>query len=1058
VGEGCKHTAAVLFAVKAEQAAARRQGQVSKAQPHKPLPPEFATWLGSMRPLMRDARDLNASAGRTVLYVLRAQTLSGAQRMSAKRPAASLGQPGAALRLHVEAQDVPLSRDGEALGNGQKLSQYHYYYGARPEGPALTPEDFVILRRIDGNVGDTDSDGCLLGLGGYDLLDRILQTGRARWGSARGPRLWRTDAKKLQLGWVHDDLGHTSLVATALEPETFLILLAPPVLIEGETGAVARAETGAEPMVAAQLLRLPSVPPEAADALAASWAEAAPKSIPPPTKPNIRELGRLKPTPVLELLQDQVAAHEWVSDSWRPKRRSVRIPTTVARLTFDYGLGVIGFSTKETTILAREPGGLVRFSRDLDAEARAIERLELTDFFGLDELADVELKPEQEWDFAPIFPAEPEDFARFLLHYADGLRNDGWRVEIHSKVPLKVVDIDQSSFSAELTPSGVDWFDLNLGAQVDGQRVDLIPALTRILESLEEDDLDEFLTSEILPGETAPLLLGDGRIASIPRERVIEMLRALLLLAVHDAQAGPKTPPRLSRRDLGLLADLETVASGLPWSGQEPLRRLASALRDLSFAPTPLPANFTASLRPYQQTGLDWLDALASAGFGGLLADDMGLGKTVQTLAHIAVLKARGDLHGPVLLLAPTSVLPNWQAEAARFTPDLSLLLLHGPDRKERRAAIAGHDLVLTSYPLLVRDLSELAETRFGLVVFDEAHNLKNPRTASFMAARDLKADRKIALTGTPVENRLTDAWALFELVTPGLLGAQRDFVRAYRSLGAGEGASDPQARARLNRTLKPFLLRRTKEAVAKDLPPKSVAQVSINLGAAQMALHESQRLLMHERVREEIARVGLMRAQIMVLTALMRLRQICCDPRLLGGERGKDAPSAKLERLLEMLEEMIAEGRRIVLFSQFTSMLDLIKPELDRLGVAWTELTGRTKDRQTPVAEFQSGRASMILVSLKAGGTGLNLTAADTVVLYDPWWNPAIEAQAIDRAHRIGQTKPVFVYRLVATGTIEEKILQLQERKTAIAEALWSDEPGTTAQLSEDDIAFLLG
>ncbi len=224
------------------------------------------------------------------------------------------------------------------------------------------------------------------------------------------------------------------------------------------------------------------------------------------------------------------------------------------------------------------------------------------------------------------------------------------------------------------------------------------------------------------------------------------------------------------------------------------------------------------------------------------------------------------------------------------------------------------------------------------------------------------------------------------------------------------------------------------------------------------MALHESQRLLMHKRVRDEISRVGLMRAQIIVLTALTRLRQICCDPRLIGDEKAKAAPSAKLQRLLEMLEEMIPEGRRIILFSQFTSMLDLIKPELDRRGVAWVELTGRTKDRKTPISRFQAGDASLILVSLKAGGTGLNLTAADTVVLYDPWWNPAIEAQAIDRAHRIGQTKPVFVYRMVAAGTIEEKILALQQRKAALADALWSEDAATPAQLSEDDIAFLLG
>ena len=340
--------------------------------------------------------------------------------------------------------------------------------------------------------------------------------------------------------------------------------------------------------------------------------------------------------------------------------------------------------------------------------------------------------------------------------------------------------------------------------------------------------------------------------------------------------------------------------------------------------------------------------------------------------------------------------------------------------------------------------------------MFDEAHNLKNPRTAGHQTAKALYADRKLALTGTPVENRLADAWALFDLLVPGLLGDRRSFTRNFSS--PIESGGDPVAKAHLARKLRPFLLRRTKEAVATELPRKSILPLMITPAPAQMALHESQRLLMQERVRNEIARVGLMRAQIVVLTALTRLRQICCDPRLISKDGARPAPSAKLDRLLELLDEMIPEGRRIIVFSQFTSMLDLIKPELDARGIAWTEITGATRDRVTPVARFQSGEVPVILISLKAGGAGLNLTAADTVILYDPWWNPAIEAQAIDRAHRIGQTKPVFVYRMVAAGTIEEKILLLQQRKSALAEALWSDDPSTPARLDEEDIAFLLG
>ena len=308
-----------------------------------------------------------------------------------------------------------------------------------------------------------------------------------------------------------------------------------------------------------------------------------------------------------------------------------------------------------------------------------------------------------------------------------------------------------------------------------------------------------------------------------------------------------------------------TVTADLPWQGGDALRRLAHALTALHFAPTPVPASFKATLRPYQQIGLDWLDALGRAGLGGLLADDMGLGKTIQTLAHIAVLKAEGRLDRPVLIVSPTSVLPNWQSEAARFAPDLSVLVLHGAKRHGRHAEIAGHDVVLTSYPLLIRDKEALVAERFTLVAFDEAHNLKNPRTAGHHAAKALDADRKLALTGTPVENRLADAWALVDLLVPGLLGDRRSFARNFS--GPIEREGNPVAKAHLARKLKPFLLRRTKEAVATELPRKSIVPLMITPAPAQMALHESQRLLIQERVRDEIARVGLMRAQIVVLT-----------------------------------------------------------------------------------------------------------------------------------------------------------------------------------------------
>jgi superfamily II DNA or RNA helicase len=1068
VGFGCKHAAATMFAMQENQHSRPASGTPSQ-QSARPvsarhdaplpglemLPPVLSQWAAAMRPLVERASGALTGPSRAILYVVRAQSAIGSTRLSKKRPLASLAPPGCAVRLLVEAFDVALDVEGRPVGNGTKV-QAAGLYGVVSGPPWLADEDRLLLRRLQLRIGDTDHEGCLAGLGGADLLERVLATGRARWATVQGPSLHRASAIRAQFGWLDDDLGRTRLSVEGLFPGHAVALAAPPLSIDTLTGAVVPLDLGVPPAMAEQLLRLPPIEPAAILALAARWRDLVPANVPPPALPEIRDLGLLSPVPVLSLRMDRVEMEEPYIGRYRHTNKT-RAACAVARLGFDYAGTVIDATTAEQTMLVRTETGLVRFTRDVDTELAAMARLLTTGLIPLIEFEDVDPAPRQDWDYAPEMPASPEDFTPFMLYDAEALRSEGWRVEVASDFPLRVVAAETDSLSMDVVPSGIDWFDIALGATIDGERVDLVPALRRLLAAIDVTELDRLEQDLGEPGDLVPVALGNGKVVTLEAAHVLPVLRALLLLATNNPISGSAIGrPGFSSLDLGLLGAIEAATPSLPWSGVEPLRRLARELTQLKVDPTPLPAAFMATLRPYQQTGFDWLEALARAGLGGLLADDMGLGKTVQTLAHIMAQKAVGALDKPMLIVAPTSVLPNWQSEVARFAPSLSMLLLHGPDRHDRHETIAGHDIVLTSYPLLVRDEAALSREPFGLAVFDEAHMLKNPQTVGHRAARALTADRKIALTGTPVENRLTDAWALFDVVVPGLLGNQRAFARDYRNPIEKHG--EVEARARLARKLRPFLLRRTKDAVAVDLPAKSVVPLAITLGSAQMALHESQRILMQQRVRDEIARVGLMRAQIVVLTALTRLRQVCCDPRLLPGQGSKPPASAKLERLLELIDELIAEGRRIILFSQFTSMLELIKPELDSRHHDWVELTGKCKDRKTPIARFQAGGVPLILVSLKAGGTGLNLTAADTVILYDPWWNPAVEAQAIDRAHRIGQRKPVFVYRMIATGTIEEKILALQQRKAALAEALWSEDAASPAHLTEDDIAYLLG
>jgi len=441
---------------------------------------------------------------------------------------------------------------------------------------------------------------------------------------------------------------------------------------------------------------------------------------------------------------------------------------------------------------------------------------------------------------------------------------------------------------------------------------------------------------------------------------------------------------------------------------------------------------------------------------GGVLADDMGLGKTMQALAFLLLEKHEGHLTKPALIVSPTSVLPNWEAELRKFAPDLSVLRLQGPQRRELFGKLPEHDVVLTTYPLLSRDKEFWLEQSLYTVILDESQVIKNPKSRVSETAARLKADVRLALTGTPVENNLDELWSLFRFLNPGLLGDLTTFRRNFRTPIEKHG--DAKKQSFLSRRIRPCMLRRTKDQVALDLPPKTRIVEYVELEGPQRDLYETIRLMMDKKVRKAIAEKGLARSHIIVLDALLKLRQACCDPRLV-----KLAPvrrvkkSAKLIRLLEMLPELIAEGRRILLFSQFTSMLDLIRPELDKLGIGHVEITGATKDRETPVRRFQSGEIPLFLISLKAGGTGLNLTAADTVIHYDPWWNPAAENQATDRAHRIGQDKPVFVHRLIVKNSVEEAIERLKEKKEKLAAGLFNETGGQKFTFDETDINALL-
>lgn len=653
----------------------------------------------------------------------------------------------------------------------------------------------------------------------------------------------------------------------------------------------------------------------------------------------------------------------------------------------------------------------------------------------------------------------PDDssWLRFIEVTLPQLRGAGWQIDMRPEFAFELTEVENWYGEIEEAPDH-EWFDLELGIVVQGRRVSLLPILIDLIRrdpqlfepgALARRSDDERLLLRV----ESPAARKQGRPTRIALSlgRLKPLLAALMELHGHSLPANTKQI-RLSHLDAARLAELEENIP-LTWQGGEQLRNFAHRLRHYSASPLHVPESLRAELRPYQRDGLAWLQALRELDVGGILADDMGLGKTLQTLAHILVEKTAGRLTSPAMIVMPTSLIPNWQDEAAKFTPELKVLALHGTQRRNLFERIPEHDIILTTYALLPRDAEQLASFSFHLLVLDEAQSIKNAATKAAQAARGLNTRHRLCLTGTPLENHLGELWSQFHFLMPGWLGDIKDFKRDYRTPIEKNG--DTQRLAQLKGRVKPFILRRTKQRVASELPPKTEIVQLVELTQPQRDLYETVRVALDEKVRSEISKKGLARSQIIVLDALLKLRQVCCDIRLVNGNETSAKSSGKLLGLLELLEGLLANGSRVLLFSQFTSMLALIQQALDERRIDYVTLTGETQDRRTPVEQFQSGEAPVFLLSLKAGGTGLNLTAADTVIHFDPWWNPAAESQATDRAYRIGQDKPVFVYKLIARGTLEEKIQQLQYEKSRIAAGIL-EENTADWRMSEADIEAL--
>lgn len=965
-----------------------------------------------------------------------------------------------------------------------------YLLDRHPVHPALTVHPRVVYRRKDGRYGGSTNCGytakgprpgyvgpedhelivLLLALRAKprskasfqrplpiapetspQLLRTLIATDRCHWRDADGSRVREGEARAGTIEWVvHDDGTQSTRLCVEGLDEPVVLPVRPPWYLDTASGVAGPVALALEPQVARALLQAPALPalsvPRVREAL--SDAGAAEAQLPRSLEVERREVA---PVPMLRL-----HTHRYLADNaWNTK---VERELPLVGLRFDYDGHTVAPHDIPRALERVTDDRVESIARQLGAESEAIAWLEREGLRSLEEEeADALGLPDRGLSFLPDFAGDPGDFEARLIaltrELVPRLRESGWRVEIEPSWPYSFVE-GEVRWVADVDESARDWFALGLGIEVGGEHFPLLPILLGLLRDRHFEE--ELRTAE--PGASIGVRLADGRLLSLEATR----LRAIVAVLTELLGGGePLDEHGRLALDLAAAPRLDELQSALDdaplgWSGGERIRALATKLRGFDgLTEVDPPAGLEGELRPYQRIGLNWLQFLREHGLGGVLADEMGLGKTVQVLAHLLVERAQGRADRPSLVVAPTSVLPNWRREAERFAPSLRTLVLHGPERKSRFDAIADHDLVLTTYPLLGRDREVLTAERYHTLVLDEAQFIKNARTKASRVAREIEARHRICLTGTPLENNLGELWALFHVLMPGLLGEARLFRKLFRT--PIEKHDDGERREQLASRVRPFLLRRTKNEVAVELPPKTEMVRSIELGRAQRDLYESIRVTMDERVRKEVARRGLAQSTVVILDALLKLRQVCCDPRLVRSrEARRVTESAKLDALMELLTPLLAEGQRILLFSQFTTMLGLIEERLEAKGLQWLKLTGRTRDRETPVRRFQDGEVPLFLISLKAGGTGLNLTAADTVIHYDPWWNPAVEDQATDRAHRIGQDQPVFVFRLIVDGSVEDGMLALQARKRALAEGLYgkrrgaSDAPFSEAALAE--------
>lgn len=889
-----------------------------------------------------------------------------------------------------------------------------------------------------------------------EVIRALIKTGHAFWQAETKPLSWKEEAENIHLDWHR--LSHGGFKYLPHTKDNTLLSLWPanPFLYyNAELQRVGPIHTTLSAETLTHCLSMPVYYPDQGEFLKTAfdaWASA--HDLPPLPVASIVEQRVITPTAILTLYSTD-SARILSSNSTVARYHRYESNYSYATVTFQYDTLSCQPDTYEHNLYDLNNDTLFVYPRQWDVEKNYLQQLNERSVHRFDEKNPIFVK--QDYTRYYHIGDSKADVSHFLASAEEELPPLSWNIVYDPSFVYAPAPLYDDWYGEIKEDTKKNWFSLEMGIIIDDEKINLIPLLAKLLQN----DYANLSLAAILAldaNEVLELTLDDGKKIAIPMQRFQNIL--LTLTEIYDKNSLKENVLPINALFASQLISHKENFSlpQIQWQIPPELQSLSQKWQAFPLSQTILhpTASFKGELRHYQLEGLTWLQFLRKHHLAGILADDMGLGKTVQTLAHLAMEKDQGRVKKTILIIAPTSLVNNWYSEIKKFTPDFRVLILQGADRSSEKDLLAQHDIVLTTYAVILHDQALLEQLSYYYIILDEAQWIKNANTKAFAIVTQLETEHRLCLTGTPMENHLGELWSLFHFLLPGYLGNQKSFNKLFRL--PIERDNDSARKLALQKRIAPFLLRRAKSIVAADLPPKNEMIQLIDMNEEQATLYESIRLSVGNKIQKILAQKGFAQSHIEILDALLKLRQACCDPRLVKLETAQNiAQSAKLEYLLSVLPEMIEEGRKILLFSTFTSMLSLIEPELKALRIPYVLLTGSTKDRQTPVNRFQNGEVPLFLLSLKAGGTGLNLTAADTVIHYDPWWNPAAENQASDRAHRIGQNKAVFIYKLITRGSVEEKIIHLQQRKQTLLNDIFANDVSSGGRLEADDLQYLL-